>query len=700
MVCCGAALLLGLGSLGASAQPSGTATTQLSETVELTRLVDLCAQRLSLNIEYDTKLSGSSMIRLRSELSDGELWALTNRLLAARGYTTVRMGEDGTLSVVQLASAAGLARLESLEDLAGDGHLASPGFRSVLVPARARRVEDLVSALKPLLSTQGGSVTGLPESGSVIVADLTPRLELALRAIEAMESGAAAGRPVEIAVIEMPAGRMITLLKQLAALRDAAGAPKLRGELLASPDDRSVLVIAPDQELEQWRELISQFDRREAVETLTYTPTGFSVGEVAASLERLIGGEDAGMRIIADELTGTLQVTATPAQHARIEEVLTRLSVAPETARRPTRTFRLKNRDAEEVLGVVQSLVTAGMVGTTSMQGSQEVRSVGDGEDRAIAQAGRKSESLQMTADPATNAIIAIGEVQELDRLAKLLDDLDVRRPQVQLEFLIVSLSESDSFDLGVEMEKLIIGPGDTIGKLSSLFGLSSTGAASGDIADRSSGGSAIVLSPGDFSVVVKALRAVNQGRSLSMPKVLVASNEQASINSVLENPFTTINASDTVATTAYGGSSNAGTEVSVTPQIAEGDHLRLEYQVSLSAFVGEAADASVPPPKQQNSINSVATIPDGFTIAVGGIELVTEGEAETGIPLISDIPLLGEAFKNRSKSSSRSRFYVFIRSTILRDRSFEDLKYLSEADIAETGVEDGWPVPEPRVIK
>lgn len=308
--------------------------------------------------------------------------------------------------------------------------------------------------------------------------------------------------------------------------------------------------------------------------------------------------------------------------------------------------------------------------------------------------------TLQLTADPATNAIIAIGELRELDRLAALLEDLDVRRPQVLLEVLIVSLSESDSLDLGIEMEKLIIGPDDSIAKLSSLFGLSSTGAGSDSIADRSAGGSAIVLSPGDFSVVLKALKSINRGRSLSMPKVLVASNEQASINSVLESPFTTINASDTVATTAYGGSSNAGTEVSVTPQIAEGDHLRLEYQVSLSAFVGEATDPSVPPPKQQNSINSVATIPDGFTIAVGGIELVTEGESETGIPLISDIPVLGEAFKNRSRSSSRSRFYVFIRPTILRDRSFEDLKYLSEADAVETGIDDGWPVQEPRLIR
>ncbi|MBZ0173463.1 MAG: hypothetical protein K8E66_13855, partial [Phycisphaerales bacterium] len=427
----------------------------------------------------------------------------------------------------------------------------------------------------------------------------------------------------------------------------------------------------------------------------TYTPRAFALKEVAASVERLVGGDER-FRVVADELTGTLLVTASAAQQEEVRTLLDRLAEAPEAARRPTRSFKLKNRDAEEVLGVVQSLIASGALGL-----SQTPAAVAPSDEPRGAIPVAAQDSLQLTSDPATNSIIAIGEVQELQRLEQLLRDLDVRRPQVLLEVLIISLSESDALDLGVEIEAAINGPNDTVAKLASLFGLSSTGAGSAGIeGNRGAGFTGIVLNPGDFSVVIRALKNLNEGRSLSMPKVLVASNEQASINSVLEQPYTTLNASDTVATTSFGGSSNAGTEVSVTPQIAEGDHLRLEYQVSLSAFVGEAADPSVPPPRQQNSIDSVATIPDGYTIAVGGIELTTEGYSETGIPLLSDVPVLGEAFKNRSKSSSRTRFYVFIRPTILRDRDFEDLKYLSDRDVADTGIDDGWPVPEPRVIR
>ncbi|MFG0243475.1 MAG: secretin N-terminal domain-containing protein [Phycisphaerales bacterium JB054] len=663
---------------------------ELAETVELARLVDLAAQRADVNIEYDTKLIGSVTLRLNDEVSDTELWDLANRLLAARGFTTVRMGDGDTLSVVPLSAAAGLARLEAPAEQA----VVPAGFRAVLVPVRARRPEDAVAALKPILSSSG-TVIAIAESRSVIVADLAPRVEAALRAVDALEAGAAALAPAEIPLENLPASRMVTLLSQIAAKRAAAGAAPLRGEVLAGTDDRSLLVVAPADEVGRWRDLVGQLDKREAVETVTYTPHAFALKEVAASVERLVGGDER-FRVVADDLTGTLLVTASTAQHERVRALLDRLAEAPEAARRPTRTFKLKNRDAEEVLGVVQSLIASGVLGLAQASGG-----IAPSDALADTSPAAAPDSMQLTSDPATNSIIAIGEVQELQRLEQLLRDLDVRRPQVLLEVLIISLSESDALDLGVEIEAAINGPNDTVAKLASLFGLSSTGAGSAGIeGNRGAGFTGIVLNPGDFSVVLRALKSLNEGRSLSMPKVLVASNEQASINSVLEQPYTTLNASDTVATTSFGGSSNAGTEVSVTPQIAEGDHLRLEYQVSLSAFVGEAADPSVPPPRQQNSIDSVATIPDGYTIAVGGIELTTEGYSETGIPLLSDVPILGEAFKNRSKSSSRMRFYVFIRPTILRDRDFEDLKYLSDRDVADTGIDDGWPVPEPRLIR
>jgi type IV pilus assembly protein PilQ len=184
------------------------------------------------------------------------------------------------------------------------------------------------------------------------------------------------------------------------------------------------------------------------------------------------------------------------------------------------------------------------------------------------------------------------------------------------------------------------------------------------------------------------------------MPKLLVTNNQQATLDSVLEQPFASTNASNTVTTTSFGGTKPAGTQITLKPQIAEGDHLLLDYNISLSAFVGAAANASLPPPRQENKVQSAATLPDGHTVVVGGIELNTEGKAVNQVPGLAQIPLLGELFKNRSNTNSRNRFYIFIRANILRHRSFEDLKYLSEVAAGHAAVDDGWPVVEPRVIR
>jgi general secretion pathway protein D len=304
---------------------------------------------------------------------------------------------------------------------------------------------------------------------------------------------------------------------------------------------------------------------------------------------------------------------------------------------------------------------------------------------------------VQVASDEGTNTLIAFGEPRVLDQIAQLIEQLDVRQPQVMIDVMVVSLTEGDTLDLGVELQKMEIS-GSTIIRLASLFGLGGLGLDAP--AEPGRGFSGIVLNPGDFSVVVRALETLNTGRSMSLPKTLVNNNEQATLDAVVQEPFASTNASSTVATTSFGGTQDAGTQVTVTPQIAEGDHVVLEYSVSLSAFVGESTDPSLPPPRQQNSLQSKVTIPDGYTVVLGGLELTTQAESIAQVPLIGSIPILGELFKSRSRSSSRSRFYVFIQANVMRHEGFEDLRYLSDRDAVVAGIDDGWPEVQPRIIK
>jgi len=306
---------------------------------------------------------------------------------------------------------------------------------------------------------------------------------------------------------------------------------------------------------------------------------------------------------------------------------------------------------------------------------------------------------LLVNADEATNTLFASGDAGLIDKIAGLITTLDVMPPQVMLEVLILNLSDSDVLDLGVEFRG--ISDQGTIVTLSSLFGLGVQPPV-GDVAPLPSplGLTGIVLKPGDFSTLVHALQVLNKGRALNIPKVLVNSNQRANLASVLQTPFLSTNVANVIATTTFGGTQDAGTTINVRPQIAEGDHLVLEYSIVLSTFVGTASAPSLPPPRQQNNLNSIATIPDGYTVALGGLETNSETHASSRLPLLGDLPLVGPLFRSDSRVISHSRFYVFIRASILRSTDFQDLKFISDVDAHRADIDPRWPEVEPVLIR
>ncbi len=125
-----------------------------------------------------------------------------------------------------------------------------------------------------------------------------------------------------------------------------------------------------------------------------------------------------------------------------------------------------------------------------------------------------------------------------------------------------------------------------------------------------------------------------------------------------------------------------------------------LDYSVSISAFVGQPADPSLPPPRQETKLRSVVTVPDGSTVVVGGLEIENKGRSTSQAPWLGSVPLIGTLFRDDSKSSSKSRFFVFLRCNVVTGGSFEDLKWSSSKALKTAGIQDDWPVLEPRVMR
>jgi general secretion pathway protein D len=175
---------------------------------------------------------------------------------------------------------------------------------------------------------------------------------------------------------------------------------------------------------------------------------------------------------------------------------------------------------------------------------------------------------------------------------------------------------------------------------------------------------------------------------------VLINDNATGTLTSETEEPFQSVNASTSVATTSFGGYSSAGTKMVITPQISEGEHLKLEYEITLSSFGEDASDA-LPPSRQTNTLTSEATIPDGFTIIVGGLTREDFNESIDRVPLLGSLPLLEYLFSNRSKTRRSATLFVFIHATILRDDKFESLKLLSAQAARRAELDDTYPTSE-----
>lgn len=268
----------------------------------------------------------------------------------------------------------------------------------------------------------------------------------------------------------------------------------------------------------------------------------------------------------------------------------------------------------------------------------------------------------------------------EIERLIGL---LDVRPPQVMLEAIVVEVTCTNDFRLGVELESVEKFTGSGVGSLIfTSFGLSMIDPVTGaKVLNPATGFNSALIRPDEIPLIVQALESETQARIVSSPRILVNDNQPALLSRVDEEPFTSTNFRDAVTTTSFSGFAQAGTTLSVTPHIGENEHLLLQYEVQVNSFRGSASQAGVPPARTTNVAQSSVTIPDGWAIVVGGLVDERDDFTEDRVPVLGRLPGVGVAFRNTVKMRLRKTLYVFLRARILKQEQFADLKYVSSLD-------------------
>ncbi|MEO1618554.1 MAG: secretin N-terminal domain-containing protein, partial [Planctomycetota bacterium] len=304
-----------------------------------------------------------------------------------------------------------------------------------------------------------------------------------------------------------------------------------------------------------------------------------------------------------------------------------------------------------------------------------------------------------VTVDVHTNTIIVVAKPEVQRIYAKLIETLDKRRPQVLIEAKVIIIDTSDNYTLGVEVSGGDRDGGRRLFSFSS-FGLSTVEPTTGALSILPGVGfNGTLVDPSTADVVVRALATHTRARVLATPRILVNDNAEGQLTSVLEVPFTSVNASQTVATTSFAGFAEAGTTITATPTISDDNYLQVDYVVTLNSFTGVGADG-VPPPRQTNEVQSRVTVPDGYTIIVGGLTSQNTSSQIDTIPWLERIPVIRDLAKLQQDSWQQTSLFVFLKPTILREDRFKDLRYLSDVDLRRSGEATNFPQNAPLIIE
>ena len=306
-------------------------------------------------------------------------------------------------------------------------------------------------------------------------------------------------------------------------------------------------------------------------------------------------------------------------------------------------------------------------------------------------QEGNVDYKTVITSHEETNSIIIRSNPQSIKTLTSIVEQLDIRRPQVYVEAIIVEISDESARALGVDT----IYSGDSTGNtpialtrfpsttnpdLLSIVGSaddntdigSSTGAASSILSTRGfvAGLGNFTDGEDNFAVLLSLLREDQNSNILSTPSAVVMDNEEASLLVGQEIPITTGESLGANNITPFRTTAREeiGVKLEIKPQINDSGSVALFIRQEVSSIAGAQLPNSNDLITNKREIETTVLADNGQILVLGGLISEDIQESVNKVPLLGDIPLLGRLFRSSAKSVQRRNLMIFLRPTILRD--------------------------------
>ncbi|HWX03423.1 type II secretion system secretin GspD [Collimonas sp.] len=429
--------------------------------------------------------------------------------------------------------------------------------------------------------------------------------------------------------------------------------------------------------------------------------------------------------IMADSRTNSVVIRAPSAGRANLAKSLISKLDQPTTNAGNVHVVYLKNADAVKLAKTLRAIVSNDTSLPTSssssksssggsggmLQGASGGGALGSGNSTTPQSQTPQDNSSQSSsggggsgsgaagfiqADDSTNTLIITASEPVYRNIRGVIDQLDTRRAQVYVEALIVEVNDSAASEIGVQWLAL---SGDSNSSYRVGGGTGFTGTNTGLINSNlfntaigqtvNTGTTTSVPTVGSglqlgifrqiagkigLGALASALNATTGSNVLSMPNLLTLDNEEAKIivgqnvpfvtgsyattgGNTTTNPFTTVDRKD------------VGTALKIKPHISEGGTVRLEISQEVSAVVAGTANNSNGPTTTKRSLDTNVVIDDGQIIALGGLIGDDNANSIQKVPLLGDLPFIGNLFKYQSGSRNKTNLMIFLRPTIVRDK-------------------------------
>lgn len=635
-------LMLAAALVSATPAPAGAQYTLNVRDADIRAFIQDAARITGRTFVIDGRVNGKVSVVTDRPLSRSEYFEIFLSTLRSNGLVAVP-GPNGSYRVQPIDGAA-----------AQPGRIGSRGaaqnqFVTEIIRLRHIDAVAAVETLRPLVSAQG-SLTANRNANSLVVADFADNI----RRIRALASSIDRDSSIsQIVTLKNAGAREIAAALQ--ALVPSAGEGAAAPVAIVPIDSSNAIALRGDQSLvARFVQMANELDQRagSGTELRVYWLAHANAETLLPTLQQLVGGG------------------SDPAQKAALPSASTMGSdgatASPAPAATPVSTG-----------GGGGSIATRGPAIVTRYEGA--------------------------------NAIIVAANPEVQRMLGELIRQLDSRREQVLVEAIVVEIGDDAAKRLGVQFllggknipfvatsysnaspniltlggayaanqlsqETTTVNGTTTVTQTNSSLGNSLQEAAAASLLAATGGFAGFAGDIGKntiFGAIINAIKSDTTSNLLATPHIVTLDNQQAKFLVGQDVPITTgeklgdnfENAFRTVQR------EEVGIKLEVTPQVNAAGEVKMFLRQEVSSVAGPVSSRNSDLIINKRSFETVLTVDDGEILAIGGLLNDDERRTIERVPLLSDIPLLGELFKSRSRTRSKTNLMVFIRPTILRSR-------------------------------